>query len=230
MWLPCQVAARKLKPHPVRPRSLHERLLEDIKAERKLRPVSPDMIRRSRLGKLLTFVHIHVLMFADMHAQVAIIQWDLRNCPDHQSQSLCFSEGVLRLLTYCMAAFNEPNPSTQKPLTHDLASFNHIHRDGSNSPLPALNQKCRSVWTRITLTAAMSPQLCGRPALLKSQLWILIIILVWTKSTFLLIEFPVCKAALPVPFYKRKRRTGGRQSFRYGVFIILQWVGMFQTS
>uniref|UniRef100_A0A671UIJ3 Spire-type actin nucleation factor 1a n=1 Tax=Sparus aurata TaxID=8175 RepID=A0A671UIJ3_SPAAU len=44
------VAARKLKPHPVRPRSLHERLLEDIKAERKLRPVSPDMIRRSRLG------------------------------------------------------------------------------------------------------------------------------------------------------------------------------------
>ncbi|XP_069372033.1 protein spire homolog 1 isoform X6 [Paralichthys olivaceus] len=42
-------AARKLKPHPVRPRSLHERLLEDIKAERKLRPVSPDMIRRSRL-------------------------------------------------------------------------------------------------------------------------------------------------------------------------------------
>ncbi|CAB1449658.1 unnamed protein product [Pleuronectes platessa] len=44
------VAARKLKPHPVRPRSLHERLLEDIKAERKLRPVSPDMIRRTRLG------------------------------------------------------------------------------------------------------------------------------------------------------------------------------------
>uniref|UniRef100_A0A8D3A979 Spire-type actin nucleation factor 1a n=1 Tax=Scophthalmus maximus TaxID=52904 RepID=A0A8D3A979_SCOMX len=44
------VAARKLKPHPARPRSLHERLLEGIKAERKLRPVSPDMIRRSRLG------------------------------------------------------------------------------------------------------------------------------------------------------------------------------------
>ncbi|XP_035848709.1 protein spire homolog 1 isoform X3 [Sander lucioperca] len=44
------VAARKLKPHPPRPRSLHERLLEGIKAERKLRPVSPDMIRRSRLG------------------------------------------------------------------------------------------------------------------------------------------------------------------------------------
>ncbi|AWP21682.1 putative protein spire -like 1 [Scophthalmus maximus] len=43
------VAARKLKPHPARPRSLHERLLEGIKAERKLRPVSPDMIRRSRL-------------------------------------------------------------------------------------------------------------------------------------------------------------------------------------
>ncbi|MEQ2208535.1 hypothetical protein XENOCAPTIV_005164 [Xenoophorus captivus] len=43
-------SARKLKPHPPRPRSLHERLLEDIKAERKLRPVSPDMIRRNRLG------------------------------------------------------------------------------------------------------------------------------------------------------------------------------------
>uniref|UniRef100_A0A8C8DJ81 Spire-type actin nucleation factor 1a n=1 Tax=Oryzias sinensis TaxID=183150 RepID=A0A8C8DJ81_9TELE len=43
------VSARKLKPHPPRPRSLHERLLEDIKAERKLRPVSPDMIRRNRL-------------------------------------------------------------------------------------------------------------------------------------------------------------------------------------
>ncbi|XP_041665234.1 protein spire homolog 1 isoform X2 [Cheilinus undulatus] len=43
------VAARKLKPHPPRPPSLHERLLEDIKAERKLRPVSPDMIRRTRL-------------------------------------------------------------------------------------------------------------------------------------------------------------------------------------
>ncbi|XP_056272762.1 protein spire homolog 1 isoform X2 [Pseudoliparis swirei] len=42
-------AARKLKPHPARPQSLHERLLEGIKAERKLRPVSPDMIRRSRL-------------------------------------------------------------------------------------------------------------------------------------------------------------------------------------
>ncbi|XP_059205999.1 protein spire homolog 1 isoform X2 [Centropristis striata] len=44
------VAARKLKPHPPRPRSLHERLLEGIKSERKLRPVSPDMIRRNRLG------------------------------------------------------------------------------------------------------------------------------------------------------------------------------------
>ncbi|XP_074542627.1 protein spire homolog 1 isoform X6 [Halichoeres trimaculatus] len=44
------VAARKLKPQRPRPPSLHERLLEDIKAERKLRPVSPDLIRRSRLG------------------------------------------------------------------------------------------------------------------------------------------------------------------------------------
>ncbi|GAA6076329.1 protein spire homolog 1 isoform X1, partial [Tachysurus ichikawai] len=44
------VAARKLKPHPLRPPSLHERILEEIKAERKLKPVSPDMIRRSRLA------------------------------------------------------------------------------------------------------------------------------------------------------------------------------------
>uniref|UniRef100_A0A8C8F596 KIND domain-containing protein n=1 Tax=Oncorhynchus tshawytscha TaxID=74940 RepID=A0A8C8F596_ONCTS len=44
------VAARKLKPHPARPQSLHERLLEGIKQERKLRPVSPDMTRRNHLG------------------------------------------------------------------------------------------------------------------------------------------------------------------------------------
>ncbi|KPP64271.1 protein spire1-like, partial [Scleropages formosus] len=43
------VAARKLKPHPQQPQSLHERILEEIKAERKLRPVSPEQIRRSRL-------------------------------------------------------------------------------------------------------------------------------------------------------------------------------------
>ncbi|XP_059898617.1 protein spire homolog 1 isoform X4 [Gadus macrocephalus] len=42
-------AARKLKPHPPQPSSLHERLLAGIKAERKLRPVSPDMVRRHRL-------------------------------------------------------------------------------------------------------------------------------------------------------------------------------------
>uniref|UniRef100_A0A674C2Y3 Spire-type actin nucleation factor 1a n=1 Tax=Salmo trutta TaxID=8032 RepID=A0A674C2Y3_SALTR len=43
------VTARKLKPHPAWPQTLHERLLEGIKQERKLRPVSPDMIRRNRL-------------------------------------------------------------------------------------------------------------------------------------------------------------------------------------
>uniref|UniRef100_G3W3E6 Spire type actin nucleation factor 1 n=1 Tax=Sarcophilus harrisii TaxID=9305 RepID=G3W3E6_SARHA len=42
-------SARKLKPTPPRPRSLHERILEEIKAERKLRPVSPEEIRYSRL-------------------------------------------------------------------------------------------------------------------------------------------------------------------------------------
>lgn len=48
-----QVSARKLKPHPPRPQSLHERLLEDIKAERTLRPVSPTLSknRRHRLGE-----------------------------------------------------------------------------------------------------------------------------------------------------------------------------------
>ncbi|KAL7835838.1 hypothetical protein SRHO_G00281850 [Serrasalmus rhombeus] len=43
-----EVAARKLKPQVERPPSLHERILEEIKSERKLRPVSPDQIRRSR--------------------------------------------------------------------------------------------------------------------------------------------------------------------------------------
>ncbi|KAF7650591.1 hypothetical protein LDENG_00123370 [Lucifuga dentata] len=43
------VAARKLKPQTQPPPTLHERILEEIKAERKLRPVSPDQIRRGRL-------------------------------------------------------------------------------------------------------------------------------------------------------------------------------------
>lgn len=57
-----KASARKLKPTPPRPRSLHERILEEIKAERKLRPVSPDEIRRSRLGK-------HVARFDLQHPQ-----------------------------------------------------------------------------------------------------------------------------------------------------------------
>uniref|UniRef100_A0A8L0DTJ6 Spire-type actin nucleation factor 1a n=1 Tax=Oncorhynchus mykiss TaxID=8022 RepID=A0A8L0DTJ6_ONCMY len=44
------VTGRKLKPHPAWPQTLHERLLEGIKQERKLRPVSPDVTRRNRLG------------------------------------------------------------------------------------------------------------------------------------------------------------------------------------
>ncbi|XP_042166421.1 protein spire homolog 1 isoform X2 [Oncorhynchus tshawytscha] len=43
------VTGRKLKPHPAWPQTLHERLLEGIKQERKLRPVSPDVTRRNRL-------------------------------------------------------------------------------------------------------------------------------------------------------------------------------------
>lgn len=46
-----QASARKLKPQAQPPPTLHERILEEIKAERKLRPVSPDEIRRGRLGK-----------------------------------------------------------------------------------------------------------------------------------------------------------------------------------
>lgn len=44
------VAARKLKPQVEHPPCLHERILKEIKSERKLRPVSPDMIRRSRFA------------------------------------------------------------------------------------------------------------------------------------------------------------------------------------
>ncbi|KAM9724204.1 protein spire homolog 1 isoform 2-T2 [Menidia menidia] len=43
------VSARKLKPQTQPPPTLHERILEEIKAERKLRPVSPDMVRKGRL-------------------------------------------------------------------------------------------------------------------------------------------------------------------------------------
>lgn len=46
-----QVSARKLKPPAQAPPTLHERILEEIKAERKLRPVSPSEVRRGRLGK-----------------------------------------------------------------------------------------------------------------------------------------------------------------------------------
>ncbi|XP_062255836.1 protein spire homolog 1 isoform X1 [Platichthys flesus] len=42
-------SARKLKPQTQQPPTLHERILEEIKAERKLRPVSPDQVRRGRL-------------------------------------------------------------------------------------------------------------------------------------------------------------------------------------
>lgn len=59
-WLFFKASARKLKPTPPRPRSLHERILEEIKAERKLRPISPEEIRRSRLGESATY-HTPVL-------------------------------------------------------------------------------------------------------------------------------------------------------------------------
>ncbi|XP_071325340.1 protein spire homolog 1 isoform X1 [Trachinotus anak] len=43
------VSARKLKPQTQPPPTLHERIMEEIKAERKLRPASPDPVRRGRL-------------------------------------------------------------------------------------------------------------------------------------------------------------------------------------
>lgn len=62
VWVCLQVAARKLKPQVERPPSLHERILEEIKSERKLRPVSPDQIRRSNLGETAnTHVHTNIL-------------------------------------------------------------------------------------------------------------------------------------------------------------------------
>ncbi len=59
MFVWFQVAARKLKPLAQHPPCLHERILEEIKSERKLRPVSPDMIRRSRFGETLTHTHAY---------------------------------------------------------------------------------------------------------------------------------------------------------------------------
>ncbi|CAF88798.1 unnamed protein product, partial [Tetraodon nigroviridis] len=44
-----QVSARKLKPQTQPPPTLHERILEEIKAERKLGPVSPGEVRRAKL-------------------------------------------------------------------------------------------------------------------------------------------------------------------------------------
>lgn len=69
MCVGLQVAARKLKPQVERPPSLHERILEEIKSERKLRPVSPDQIRRSRMGETAnthnhTHTHVHINILA----------------------------------------------------------------------------------------------------------------------------------------------------------------------
>ncbi|KAM7382449.1 hypothetical protein PAMP_002176 [Pampus punctatissimus] len=50
------VSARKLKPQTQPPPTLHERILEEIKAERKLRPVSPDMVRRGRLDEFSPYM------------------------------------------------------------------------------------------------------------------------------------------------------------------------------
>ncbi|KAJ3597405.1 hypothetical protein NHX12_000932 [Muraenolepis orangiensis] len=48
-------SARKLKPQAQAPPTLHERILKEIKAERKLRPVSPDMILIRPLSMSFSF-------------------------------------------------------------------------------------------------------------------------------------------------------------------------------
>lgn len=70
MWF--QVAARKLKPQAVHPPTLHERILEEIKTERKLRPVSPDQIRRSRLGE--THTHVYCLRCEVMDSRAVYVE------------------------------------------------------------------------------------------------------------------------------------------------------------
>ncbi|XP_077454798.1 protein spire homolog 1 isoform X4 [Stigmatopora argus] len=50
------VSARKLKPPTQPPPTLHERILKEIKSERKLRPVTPDMVRRGRLDEFSPYM------------------------------------------------------------------------------------------------------------------------------------------------------------------------------
>uniref|UniRef100_A0A665UCA4 Spire-type actin nucleation factor 1b n=1 Tax=Echeneis naucrates TaxID=173247 RepID=A0A665UCA4_ECHNA len=50
------VSARKLKPQTQPPPTLHERIMEEIKAERKLRPASPDVVRRGRLDEFSPYM------------------------------------------------------------------------------------------------------------------------------------------------------------------------------
>lgn len=137
LWLSRQVSARKLKPHPPRPRSLHERLLEDIKAERKLRPVSPDMIRRNRLGEMTTDTNprSEIILLTAWHISTN------SHCSDSHTNVLIFrrnlSGGAL-LLTFCMTAFSEPNPSTQDIKHYPWINLSNCsHHEYSNSLLPA---------------------------------------------------------------------------------------------
>lgn len=130
----CQVSARKLKPHPPRPRSLHERLLEDIKAERKLRPVSPDMIRRSRLGKMTTTKHIAVLMC------VCCCRCNpMKHCnaPQAMTWKLTVTWTLVKIIfDLCMPALCEPFQFTEYNINHVLIILNCIHCSYSDNPLP----------------------------------------------------------------------------------------------
>ena len=67
-----QVSARKLKPQAQAPPTLHERILEEIKAERKLRPVSPDMIRRGRLGELSVYICLSLCLSLAIYLSISL--------------------------------------------------------------------------------------------------------------------------------------------------------------
>lgn len=123
-----QVSARKLKPHPPRPRSLHERLLEDIKAERKLRPVSPDMIRRSRLGMrrgvnvVAAFRCSRDNQWSDAVLSPAAALYELK----HLTKTINRPLSITSIIVYSMLYPNNPLPdpitigaSPQNPQWHD---------------------------------------------------------------------------------------------------------------
>ncbi len=80
MFVWFQVAARKLKPQVEHPPCLHERILKEIKSERKLRPVSPDMIRRSRFGETLKVPWNQNESFVGVSIHMLVLRLSVRQC------------------------------------------------------------------------------------------------------------------------------------------------------